>query len=97
MIEGKEKTFTTGFISTRKFREALKMHKKLQDGIDEKGLDELVEFVAGTFNNQFTIDEVYDGLESKKLLPTVLDVIEEVIGDEAKEMQQQDFLHKKNQ
>jgi hypothetical protein len=98
---GEEKTYTSGFISARKFRQAVEMQNKMKNGINVEILDDLVEYIVNAFDRQFTMDELYDRLPSNKLISTVIDVIDEVIGQEVKnkvkEQGQQDFLHKTNQ
>lgn len=99
--DGVEKTYSTGFISARKFRQAVEMQNKMKDGITVERLDDLVEYIVNAFDRQFTIDELYDGLPSNKLIPSVFDVIDEVIGEEVKnkvqQQDQKDFLQKTNQ
>ncbi|KMY49571.1 phage tail assembly chaperone G [Peribacillus loiseleuriae] len=97
LIEGQEKTFSTGFISSRKFRKALEMQEKLQGQATAKTIDEVVCYVVEVFGDKFTFDELYDGLASNKLIPTLHEVINVVIGDEATKLQSDDFLQKKNQ
>lgn len=37
------------------------------------------------FNNQFTIDDIYDGVPADKLIPTILDCINKVVGTVGKD------------
>lgn len=64
ILNDEEKTFTVPFIKGRMLREALKMNKSLdgKENLDDETLDELVQFVCGVFNNQFTPDDVFDGV-----------------------------------
>ena len=43
-------------------------------------LDKLIDYIVELFSNQFTRDDVYDGLASKDLLPTITKCINEVVG-----------------
>ena len=76
-----DKTYTTGFISARMVRRTLEVTEKVNfDEMSADELDEMIGYVVVLFNNQFTIDDVYDGLESKELLPTITRCINEVVG-----------------
>jgi hypothetical protein len=81
MVEDKEKTFSVPFVKGRIFRKALKINKTLnqEGGIDEAALDELEEFVCDVFNNQFTPDDLEDGLPLDGILDTLRGVFFEVI------------------
>jgi len=43
----------------------------------------LIDYVVELFANQFTRDDVYDGLASKDLIPTITKCINEVVGQVA--------------
>lgn len=51
-------------------------------------LDVLVQFVVDIFNKQFTIDDVYDGLDADKLIPTITECIQGVIGGTAAKIEE---------
>lgn len=80
-VDGKEKTFNAPFIKARMFRKALEFNQKMDFknlGVEE--IDELIGFVCELFNNQFTIDEFYDGLPVENLMPTIVEAMESVTG-----------------
>lgn len=80
MIENEEKTFSVPFVKGRIFRKALKMNKTLNSGeLTEALLDELIEFVCEVFNNQFTPEQVEDGLPVDGYMETLRGVFFEVI------------------
>jgi hypothetical protein len=81
-INDKEKTYTNGFVKARIFRNALKLNKELKNmpDISVELFDTLVEFVVSAFDNQFTIDEVWDGVEAQKLQNEVMRIFNEVLG-----------------
>lgn len=81
-INDKEKTYTNGFVKARIFRNALKLNKELKNmaDISVELFDSLVEFVVIAFDNQFTIDEVWDGVEAHKLQNEVMRIFNEVLG-----------------
>ncbi|WP_156203389.1 phage tail assembly chaperone G [Candidatus Syntrophocurvum alkaliphilum] len=82
LIDGKEKTFVSDFISARMMRRTIEISQSInfeQISVDE--LDLMVEFLVQLFNKQFTLDDVYDGLPSKELVPTLISCINEVVGE----------------
>ncbi|BAU27634.1 hypothetical protein DFP93_102118 [Aneurinibacillus soli] len=84
-INGETKTFSTGFISGRMFRRAIAIEKLMKSGIvTEESLDEIIDYVVGVFDGKFSRDEFYDGVEADKLLPTVLETINQVVGKVSK-------------
>ncbi|MDO3680432.1 phage tail assembly chaperone G [Paenibacillus ehimensis] len=79
-VEGEEKTFTQDFVSGRIFRKTLEMQKKIEGDIDVSTLDLLVDYVVELFGKQFTRDDFYDGIEAKRLIPTIVGCIQSVVG-----------------
>lgn len=80
-INGEEKTFTVPFVKARMFRRALEIHKKYDlNNVDVETLDTLVSYVVDLFNSQFTVDDFYDGISADKLVSTILDCINNVVG-----------------
>lgn len=79
IVNGKEKTFVAPFISGRMFRKTLEMQKKLKEGVDEVGLDSLVDYVVELYGKQFDRDTFYDGIEARKLFSTIMDSLNEVV------------------
>ena len=78
----KEKTYTTGFISARMVRRTIEVSRGVDfDNITPEELDKLIDYIVELFNNQFTRDDVYDGLQSKDLIPTITKCINEVVGE----------------
>lgn len=80
-INGKDKTYTAGFISARMVRRTIEVSKEINfDNITPEELDKLMDYIVELFGNQFTRDELYDGLASKDLIPTITKCINEVVG-----------------
>ncbi len=80
-INGKDKTYTAGFISARMVRRTIEVSKEVTfDNITPEELDKLMDYIVELFGNQFTRDELYDGLASKDLIPTITRCINEVVG-----------------
>jgi len=78
----KDKTYTTGFISARMVRRTIEVSQGVDfDNISPEELDKLIDYIVELFNNQFTRDDVYDGLQSKDLIPTITKCINEVAGE----------------
>ncbi len=81
-INGKNKTYTAGFISARMVRRTIEVSKEVNfDNILPEELDKLMDYIVELFGNQFSRDELYDGLASKDLIPTITKCINEVVGE----------------
>ncbi len=81
-INGKDKTYTASFISARMVRRTIEVSKEVNfDNILPEELDKLMDYIVELFGNQFTRDELYDGLASKDLIPTITRCINEVVGE----------------
>jgi hypothetical protein len=80
-IKGKDKTYTAGFISARMVRKTIAVSQEINfDNISPEELDKLMDYIVELFGSQFTRDELYDGLGSKDLIPTITRCINEVVG-----------------
>ncbi len=78
----KDKAYTTGFISARMVRRTIEVSQGVDfDNISPEELDKLIDYIVELFGNQFTRDDVYDGLQSKDLIPTITKCINEVVGE----------------
>lgn len=85
-INNKDKTYVSGFISARMVRRTIEVSRKVNfESLSPEELDTLVDYVVELFGNQFTRDSLYDGLESKELIPTITRCINEVVGQVADE------------
>jgi hypothetical protein len=78
-IEGENKTFTQDFIPGRVFRKTLEMQKKLGGKIDETTLDAMVDYVTEVFGKQFSSDQFYDGIDARKIIPTIIGCVNEIV------------------
>jgi hypothetical protein len=80
-IKGKDKTYTAGFISARMVRKTIAVSQEINfDNISPEELDKLMDYIVELFGSQFTRDELYDGLGSKDLIPTITRCINKVVG-----------------
>ena len=80
-IDKKDKTFTAGFISARMVRRTIEVSQGVNfENISPDELDKLIDYIVELFGSQFTRDDVYDGLSSKELIPTITNCINEVVG-----------------
>lgn len=81
MIDGEEKVFQAPFVKGRMLREAIKLSKSSNfDDLDVEDLDALVGYVVRVYDEQFDIDQFYDGISSEKLIPTITETIQQVVG-----------------
>lgn len=76
-IDGVDKEFLTDFIPGRVFRQAVKAQELLKKGneLTDAELDELVMVVVSTYNKQFTIDQFWDGIDTRDIMDTIVDTI----------------------
>lgn len=77
-INGKDKEFKTDFISARMFRKSEELSRKHKNK-EEVDIDEIVEFIVQVFNNKFTMDEFYDGVDVSDIFPIFADVNKEIM------------------
>ena len=83
-VEDKDKTFVSEFISARMLRRTLEISEKVNfNDMKAEELDTMVDFIVELFKDKFTRDEVYDGLASNELIPTITRCINEVVGEVA--------------
>lgn len=84
-----EKTYFAPKVKARMLRDALILTQDndLSD-LNADTLDEFIEFVCNVFQAQFSVDDVYDHLDSDELIPLVQKTLSYVAGkavnDEAK-------------
>lgn len=81
-IDGDNKTFTNDFVKARVFRNALKLNEKMSkegNKISVETFDEMVSFVVTVFDNQFTIDDFYDGVQAGELQSEIMRVFNSVL------------------
>jgi hypothetical protein len=84
LVEDTEKTFVADFISARMLRRTLEISKNVNfNDMSAEELDTMVDFIVELFKNQFSRDDVYDGLSSNELIPTITRCITEVVGEVA--------------
>src|SRR5690606_41737778 len=77
----KERTFTAPFISARMLRRTIEIGQQVdQRNIKPEAVDRMVDYIVELFGKQFTRDAVYDGLEARKWIPTIMAWIREVTG-----------------
>jgi hypothetical protein len=80
-INGKDKTYTAGFISARMVRTTIAVSQEINfDNISPGELDKLMDYIVELFGGQFARDDLYDGLASRDLIPTITRCINEVVG-----------------
>ncbi len=75
------KTYTAGFISARMVRRTIALSQEINfENISPEELDKLMDYIVELFGSQFDRDELYDGLASIDLIPTITGCINEVVG-----------------
>lgn len=75
-INGEDKTFVNDFLSFKKHYNAVSLNEEFQTNSYSltKQYDRMAEFVVITFDKQFSVEELMDGISS-------VDVLQEVFND----------------
>lgn len=95
--EKKFKTFIAPRTNTKTLLEALRLNaeaEKTADNLEKsiKILEKQLQFIVGIFRNQFTYDQLFEGLESFEVGKEVSRILSEVAGYKEIETADQDFL-----
>lgn len=87
-IQINDKEYSIGAVKARMFRKAIAMTDAIDlENIKAKDLDEMVNFMVEAYGKQFTLDEVYDGLNSADLMPALTGCITEVVSGVANKLE----------
>ena len=82
-----DKEYIMGAVKARMFRKAIAMTDAIDlENIKAKDLDDMVNYLVEAYGNQFTQDDVYDGLNSADLMPTLTGCITEVVSGVANKL-----------
>lgn len=87
MMGKEEKIFVAHFVKGRILRRAFEINKNLSKYDELEQLDTLVAFVCEVFSDQFTPDEVWDGLDIETVFPVVRGIFNEVVEKATKGVQ----------
>lgn len=94
MKNGETKTYTQLFVSARYMRKALELRIKMNlNNLSLEDVDTVVNFVVDVFGNQFTSEDVYDGLAYDELIKTVFEDVFMVV----LQGQKQEPIHSKGE
>ena len=84
-----EKTYVAPSAKARMVRKAIEISQNVNfNKLTPEELDVLVQFVVDIFGNKFTIDSVYDGLDADKLISTITECIQGVVGGTAAKIEE---------
>lgn len=81
-IEGKEKIFSCTKVKgilLRKTAEVMKVFEKMSNEFNPDILDELVNYVVIVFNNQFSKEQFYDGIDLEEMVLTIQNVANDIM------------------
>lgn len=81
-IDGKEKIFYCTKIKgvlLRKTAAITKTFDKMADNFSDDVLDELVDYVVDVFNNQFTREQYYEGIELEDMIASIQNIASEIM------------------
>lgn len=79
---GEVKTYVMPRPKMKIIKELTQVESKMREGMDTNSFDELEGFIVRAFNNQFTIDELEEGLYSDELTPVLEQISTEIMGRE---------------
>jgi hypothetical protein len=73
LINKEEKTFSTPFVSGMVFRKYIELKESITDmaSLKSKELDEMAGLVVFAFDNQFTLEEFYNGIPHDQVEITI--------------------------
>lgn len=80
-IKKEKKTFNLPeFIPARLIRQAPEL-ADIPNNPGPEDMDKMVQFVVNVFDEQFTLDQYWDGVDARKFLSTTSEVINTVINE----------------
>lgn len=79
---GEVKSFVMPRPKMKIIKELTQLEDKMRKGMDNDSFFELEGFIVRAFNNQFTVDELEDGLYSDELTPVLEQISTEIMGRE---------------
>ncbi|HHP5740391.1 MULTISPECIES: phage tail assembly chaperone G [Bacillus cereus group] len=81
MINKEKQTFNMPeFIPARLIRQAPEL-AEIPNNPGPEDMDKMVKFVVKVYDNQFTLDQYWDGIDARKFLSTTSDVINAIINE----------------
>ena len=76
------KTYVMPKVKTRMLRKAIEINENIDfSNMKTKDLDGLVDFIVDLYGNKFTRDNFYDGLDADKLIETLNNSINGIVGN----------------
>lgn len=87
IIEVPEKTYVVGVVTARKLRRALEISSQVEEMTNLEANDEMIDYIVEVFENQFTADDVLDGVASDELDEVIQNVMDQITGAEKKKKQ----------
>lgn len=69
------KTYRTKKIKAAYVRKAFELIEYVGEKVDLEKLGKMIDFVIEVYGEQFTADDIYDGLEAEDLYPTLFGTI----------------------
>lgn len=76
------KTYVMPKVKTRMLRKAIEINENIDfNNMKTKDLDGLVDFIVELYGDKFTRDNFYDGLDADKLVETLNNSINGIVGN----------------
>lgn len=80
-IDGEKQTFNMPeFIPARLIRQAPEL-ADIPNNPGPEDMDKMVQFVVKVYDDQFTLDQYWDGVDARKFLATTVEVIDGIINE----------------
>lgn len=92
------KEYRTNFVKGSLVMKALQIGKKFEDAGEQLEIEviyELADLIVAVYNNQFTTEELLDGINSTELFETLMNELQSIIYKEVENQETKDFLDKK--
>ena len=82
-----DKNYAMPTVKAKVLRKALTLNEKMDfNDLKSKDLDELINFVCELYGNKFSVDDVYEYLDAKDLIPTLINSIQSIVGETANKL-----------
>lgn len=76
-----KKSYFMPKVKTRMLRKAIEINENIDfNNLKTKDLDDLVDFVVELYGDKFSRDDFYDGLDADKLIETLNNSINGIVG-----------------
>ena len=79
-VNGKNETFSAAPKKARIVRNAAELLESFGADLKVDELDSIAKFISEVFDDQFSTDNVFDGIDSDKLVPKFYEIVNALLG-----------------